>query len=113
MTKNSLNDKIEKVHKLIAAEEAAIAESKDKIKKYQKQLRKLNNEKDNQFASDFLKIISESGGMNDEQKAALLEQIKQATKNVLPIAHSEKEKNEEENKTVIASPKAINEQSDY
>lgn len=75
MARTTIDEKIVKLNKAIKCEEIIIKASREKIKKYEKQIKELNAQKDIQFANDFIKIIS-SSALTDEQRQQLLNSVK-------------------------------------
>ena len=71
MAKLTLEQKITKVNEQIAKEEKIIEDSKEKIKKYNAELKALQSEKEHSFANDIIKLMKEKG-LSQEQLIAQL-----------------------------------------
>lgn len=80
MAKLSIDQRIQRVNENIEKEEKNIVISKDKIKAFLKQLKVLNQEKDNKYANNFLNILSENGFTSDEDKTQFMQMIKEQLK---------------------------------
>lgn len=80
MAKLSVDQRIQKVNENIKKEEENIETSKAKIKAFSKQLKALNEEKDKQYANDFLHILSENGFTSDDDKTQFMQMIKEQFK---------------------------------
>lgn len=80
MAKMTLDQKIEKVKNSIQKEEEIISLSSAKVKEFNKELKSLLAEKDQQYANDFLSIMSENGFTSDEDKDQFMQMIKEQFK---------------------------------
>ena len=74
MAKLTLEQKITKVNEQIAKEEKIIEDSKEKIKKYNAELKALQSEKEHSFANDIIKLMKEIGLSQDQLLAQLMSQ---------------------------------------
>lgn len=74
MAKLTLEQKITKVNEQIAKEEKIIEDSKEKIKKYNAELKALQSEKEHSFANDIIKLMKEKGLSQDQLLAQLMSQ---------------------------------------
>lgn len=77
MAKMTLDQKIEKVKNSIQKEEEIISLSSAKVKELNKELKSLLAEKDQQYANDFLSLMSENGFTSDEDKTQFMQMIKE------------------------------------
>ncbi len=80
MAKMTLDQKIEKVKNSIKKEEEIISLSSAKVKEFNKELKSLLAEKDQQYANDFLSIMCENGFTSDEDKDQFMQLIKEQFK---------------------------------
>lgn len=80
MAKMTLEQKIEKVKNSIQKEEEIISLSSAKVKEFNKELKSLIEEKDKQYADDFLSIMNQNGITSDEDKKEFLKMIKEQFK---------------------------------
>ncbi len=80
MAKMTLDQKIEKVKNSIQKEEKIISLSSSKVKEFNKELKSLMAEKDQQYANDFLSIMSENGLTSDEDREQFMQMIKEQFK---------------------------------
>lgn len=76
MAKMTLDQRIEKVKNSIQKEEEIIALSSAKVKELNKELKSLLAEKDQQYANDFLSLMTENGITSDEDKEEFVKMIK-------------------------------------
>ena len=74
MAKLTLEQKITKLNEQIAKEEKIIEDSKEKIKKYNAELKALQSEKEHSFANDIIKLMKEKGLSQDQLLAQLMSQ---------------------------------------
>ena len=74
MAKLTLEQKITKVNEQIAKEEKIIEDSKEKIKKYNAELKALQSEKEHSFSNDIIKLMKEKGLSQDQLLAQLMSQ---------------------------------------
>lgn len=80
MAKMTLDQRIGKVKNSIQKEEELIAISSAKVKELNKELKSLLAEKDQQYANDFLTLMSKNGFTSDEDKAQFMQMIKEQFK---------------------------------
>ena len=71
-----LHEKIAKTEKAIESIKLQIAKEKEKLKLLERELKQLREKNDNQFATEFLKLINDKGFTTDEEKNLFLQQIK-------------------------------------
>lgn len=81
MAKLTTEQRIKKVTEYISKEELLIEASKEKIKSWCKELKLLQEEKDKEYAADFLKLLSENGLTTDDQKTEFMLKIEEQLKN--------------------------------
>ena len=91
MAKLTIDEKIEKAREIISKEEAAIAASREKIKKAQDDLKKYQKEKDANFANEILAIVSQGVQLSNEERASILNQLR----SVRPVISAETEKTDD------------------
>ena len=91
MAKLTIDEKIEKAREIISKEEAAIAASREKIKKAQDDLKKYQKEKDANFANEILAIVSQGVHLSNEERASILNQLR----SVRPVISAEAEKTDD------------------
>lgn len=80
MSKMTLYQRIEKVNNSIQKEEEIIATSSSKVKELNKELKSLLAEKDQQYANDFLSLMTENGITSDQDKEEFVKMIKEQFK---------------------------------
>lgn len=75
MAKLTLEERIHKVEDKIVNEELLIESSKEKIKALSAELKMLKQQKDIDYANNFIKILAENGLTSDEEKEAFIREI--------------------------------------
>jgi len=80
MSKLTLTQRIEKLNENILKEEILIEGAKEKIKKFKVEIKELQEEKNQTYGSDFLKILAENGLTTDEQKNEFMKKIQEQIK---------------------------------
>lgn len=79
----STEDKIKKLEEAILKEELRMEEIKEKISKYQSELKKLKAEQEQKFAMEILKALKEKGIDKDQFLNEL--KISESAKKVVPV----------------------------
>ena len=86
----STEEKIKKLEEAILKEEFRIEEIKEKIAKYQSELKKLKAEHEQKFAMEILKALKEKGIDKDQFLNEL--KISESAKKVVPVTDEKTQK---------------------
>ncbi len=76
MAKITLDEKIMKVQEAIRKEEAVIAQSRDKLKSLQADLKALERKKEQSFAAEIISTVSDGATLTNAQRSELLSLLK-------------------------------------